>query len=132
MAGVVEGDEVPVVVDNVGQQEYLGPGVVVDVRGLGDHDRRLCAAAPPSVGVYLVVLDGDVVSLVHPDPTVGAVVDLVVVYPDVVPRPGHNASPSEFVRFAQPVLHGLAVGDVIIGSNYLQSGYLYPGHLGRS
>ena len=60
---------------------------------LRDDDGRLGAAAPPGVGVDHVVLDGDVVPLVHSDPAVGAVVDLVVVDVDVVSRPGHNPSP---------------------------------------
>ena len=82
--GVVEWDEVPVVVDDVPLQEDLGSFILVNVSGLGNDDGRLSTAAPPGVGVDLVVLYSDVVSLVHPDPAVGTVVDLVMVYPDVV------------------------------------------------
>ena len=117
---VVEGDEVPVVVDTVGQQEDLGPGVMVDICRLGDHHGGLSAAAPPGVGVDVIVLDSDVVTLVHPDPTVRAVVHLVVVDPDVVPGPGHNSSANKLVGLDQPVFHGLTVGDVVVWSNYLQ------------
>ena len=131
MVRVVERDVVPVVVDVVGEQEDLGPGVVVNVGGLGNHDGRLGAAAPPCVGVDLVVLDGDIVPLVHPDPAVGTVVHLVVVDPDVVPGPGHDAPPTELVGLDQSVLHGLAVSDVVIGSDNLQAGDLYPGHVGH-
>ena len=83
-ARVVERDEVPVVVDNVSLEEDLGSLVLVNVSGLGNDDGGLGAAAPPGVGVDLVVLYGDVVPLVHPDPAVRTVVDLVLVYPDVV------------------------------------------------
>ena len=86
----------------------------------------------PGVGVNLVVLNGDVVPLVDPDPTLRTVVDLVVVDPDVVPGPGHDAPPGELVGLDQSVLHGLAVSDVIIRSDNLQAGYLYPGDLERS
>ena len=112
-------------------KEKTLPVIVINVRGLGNDQRRLRTAAPPRVGEDLVGLDGDVVSLVHPDPTVGTVVHLVVVNPDVVPGPGHDAPPNELVGLDQSVLHGLAVSDVVIGSDNLQAGDLYPGHVGH-
>ena len=57
---------------------------VVNVGGLGYDHSGLGTAAPPGVGVDDVVLDGDVVTLVHSDAAVGAVVDVVVVDVDVV------------------------------------------------
>lgn len=58
---------------------------IVNVRGLGDDHGGLGAASPPGVGVDDVVLDGDVIPLVHADAAVGTVVDVVVMNVDVVP-----------------------------------------------
>ena len=57
---------------------------VVNVGGLGYDHSRLGTAAPPSVGVDDVILDGNVVPMIHSDAAVGAVVDVVVVDVDVV------------------------------------------------
>ena len=57
---------------------------VVNVRSLGDDHSGLGAASPPGIGVDDVVLDGEVIPLVHADAAVGTVVDVVVMDVDVV------------------------------------------------
>ena len=58
---------------------------MINVRGLGNDQRRLRTAAPPRVGEDLVGLDGDVVSLVHPDAAVRTMMNLVIMNEDVIP-----------------------------------------------
>ena len=52
--------------------------------GLSDDNGGLSAASPPRVGEDLVVLYSYVVALIHPDAAVQAVMDLVLVDPDIV------------------------------------------------
>ena len=52
--------------------------------GLSDDNDGFIAVSPHRVGVDLVVLYSYVVALIHPDAAVQAVMDLVLVDPDIV------------------------------------------------
>ena len=107
----------------------LLPIILINVGCLGNNYGRLGTTSPPCVGVDLVILDGDVVTIIHSDTTVGAVMDLVVVDEDVVARPRHNSSAEKLFGFDQSVCLSFCQSDTSVGADNLQSSNLYTMHL---
>ena len=109
---IVEGNVISIGVHDVALEKYFGNIQVINVGGLSDDNSGLSTAAPPGVGVNLVVLDGNVVSLVHPNTRVRAMMNFAMMNVDVVARPGHNTTTLELLGLDQSVCKSFLQGEV--------------------
>jgi len=101
-------------VDGVAAEDHLEDLLVVRAAAVGDDDGALGVGRPPGVVVDVVVLDGDVVSLVGPDGRVGAVVHDVVGDAHVGAADQEDAAARVLRRVLEAVLRRLGLGDLLV------------------